>query len=63
MLNFERNSAKQVHEVLEKLDANKAPGYDALPIEMIGARRTSYIAYPLYKLFNVCIETRKWPDE
>lgn len=34
MFDFERNSAKQVHEVLEKLDANKASGYDVLPIKI-----------------------------
>ena len=34
MFDFERNSAKQVQEVLEKLDANKASGYDVLPIKI-----------------------------
>lgn len=34
MFDFERNSAKQIHEVLEKLDANKASAYDAIPIKI-----------------------------
>lgn len=34
MFDLERNSAKQVHEVLQKLDANKATGYDAIQIKI-----------------------------
>lgn len=34
MFDLERNSAKQVHEVLQKLDANKASGYDAIQIKI-----------------------------
>lgn len=34
MFDFERNSAKQIHEVLEKHEANKASGYDAIPIKI-----------------------------
>ena len=62
MFDLERNSAKQVHEVLQKLDANKASGYDAIQIKsvMIGAAE---LAYPIYKLFNVCIEKGKSPAE
>ena len=62
MFDLKRNSAKQAHEVLEKLDANKASGYDAIPIKISDdwRRRTSL---PTLQTFNVCIEKRKWPAE
>lgn len=43
MFDLERNSAKQVNEVLQKLDANKASGYDAIQIKISDdwRRRTS----------------------
>lgn len=43
MFDLKRNSAKQVREVLEKLDANKASGYDAIQIKITDdwRRRTS----------------------
>ena len=59
---FKQTNKQQVCEVLEKLDANKATGYDAIPIKMmkIGA---SELAHPLSVIFNACIEEGKWPTE
>ncbi|XP_078361285.1 uncharacterized protein LOC144645583 [Oculina patagonica] len=59
---FKQTYEQQVCEVLEKLDANKATGYDAIPIKMmkIGA---SELARPLSVIFNACIEEGKWPTD